>query len=225
MLLLQRGSFESIVTHYTNSPQPGSLSALGWSDYFSGQLRPDETELVPGRIAAIHRERLTGMTEAGSMELLLPVAANTGQFAVGDWVLVHQSSQTLCRRLSRRTVLERRSENSRTPQLGAANLDTLFIVTSCNSEFNVARLERYLVLANQGGIDPVILLTKADLTNDAGSYQRRAAAIQRGLAGRDRRPPQFDRIRGFGPLVRLWTDRGAGRVLRCRQIVAGQQAD
>ena len=50
-----------------------------------------------------------------------------------------------------------------TPQLAGANIDTLFIVTSCNADFNVARLERYLALANESGAEPVILLTKADL--------------------------------------------------------------
>ena len=101
---------------------------------------------------------------------------------MGDWVLVHPATQTLHRGLGRRTVLERRAENSRIPQLGAANVDTLFIVTSCNSEFNLARLERYLALANEGGIDPVILLTKADLAENAEDYRLKAAALQRGLA-------------------------------------------
>jgi ribosome biogenesis GTPase len=78
-------------------------------------------------------------------------------------------------------VLERRPEGSRVPQLAAANVDTLFIVTSCNADFNVARLERYLALANQAGTRPVVLLTKADTAVDAASFQQQAAALQRGL--------------------------------------------
>ena len=77
--------------------------------------------------------------------------------------------------------MERRTEGSRTLQAAAANVDTLFIVTSCNADFNPARLERYLALANQGGTAPVILLTKADTTDDLGAYQRQASQLQRGL--------------------------------------------
>jgi ribosome biogenesis GTPase len=111
----------------------------------------------------------------------MSVHASTGDFCVGDWVLAHPRDEVLHRRLERRTVLERRPEGSRAPQLAAANVDTLFIVTSCNADFNVARLERYLALANQAGTAPVVLLTKADLAVDAQTYHRQAAALQRGL--------------------------------------------
>jgi len=114
--------------------------------------------------------------------MVLPAKTNTADFAVGDWVMVDPQSLLLLRRLSRKTVLQRRTEGSPTPQLAGANIDTLFIVTSCNAEFNVARLERYLALANEAGITPVIVLTKADLAEDAGSYLDQAAALQRGLA-------------------------------------------
>jgi ribosome biogenesis GTPase len=57
----------------------------------------------------------------------------------------------------------------------------LFIVTSCNADFNPARLERYLALTNNAGITPVILLTKADTADDPGEYERQAAALQADL--------------------------------------------
>lgn len=134
------------------------------------------------RIATVHRSRLTALSSTGPIKLTLPAQTNTGAFAVGDWVLVDPLTQTLHRRLTRRTVLERRTEGSKTLQPAAANVDTLFVVTSCNADFNQARLERYLALANQGGTNPVILLTKADTVVDAGAYQRQAAELQRGLA-------------------------------------------
>jgi ribosome biogenesis GTPase len=115
------------------------------------------------------------------VELSLPVHAKTGDYCVGDWVLAVPGDEILHRRLARRTVLERRTQGSKTSQVAAANVDTLFIVTSCNADFNVARLERYLALANQAGTMPVILLTKADIVGDAESYCRRAEALQRGL--------------------------------------------
>lgn len=159
-----------------------SLASLGWTEFFGDQLEPDEKDLIPTRIASVHRDRLTGLSQAGPTDLTLPANANTGDYAVGDWVLVEPHTHLLRRRLTRKTVLERRTQGGRVPQLAAANVDTLFIVTSCNADFNIARLERYLALANEAGTTPVILLTKADTAEDAEAYQRQAAALQRGLA-------------------------------------------
>ena len=169
-----------VIDHLTDV-QPISLASLGWSDFFEDQREPHEADFAPMRIAALHRSRLTALSEAGSVELTLTVRANTGDFTVGDWILVDPQTQTLHRRLSRRTVMERRTEGSRILQAAAANVDTLFIVTSCNADFNPARLERYLALANQGGTTPVLLLTKADTTADLETYQRQASQLQRGL--------------------------------------------
>jgi len=159
-----------------------SLAALGWSRFFDDQLDPDEMGLSRMRIATVHRSRMTAQSESGPVKLTLPVQTNTTDFAVGDWVLVDPLAQTLIRRLERRTLLQRRTEGARAPQLIAANVDTLFIVTSCNDDFNHARLERYLALANEAGTNPVIVLTKADQVADAVPFQKQAAALQRGLA-------------------------------------------
>ncbi|CAO4145408.1 ribosome small subunit-dependent GTPase A [Methylorubrum aminovorans] len=169
------------VTDHPDLPPPASLASLGWLDFFEEQREPNEADLVPVRIATVHRSRLTGLSETGSVELTLPVHTTTADFAVGDWVLSHPRTRMLYRRLNRRTVLERRLEGSRALQPVAANVDTLFIVTSCNADFNQARLERYLALANQGGANPVILLTKADMTADVDVYRHQAAELQRGL--------------------------------------------
>lgn len=158
-----------------------SLAALGWSDFFAEQCKSDEAGLVPARIATVHRARMSAMTQDGPVRLELPVHTNTGDYTVGDWVLVEPETHLLRRLLERRTVLARRVEGSKTPQLAGANIDTLFIVTSCNADFNVARLERYLALANESGAEPVILLTKADLVPDVETYRTQAAALQRGL--------------------------------------------
>jgi ribosome biogenesis GTPase len=158
-----------------------SLASLGWSDFFGDQLEPGDADLIPTRIAHVHRDRLGGLSRDGTTDLALPPQANTGDYAVGDWVLVEPDSRLVRRRLSRKTVLERRTQGGRGPQLAAANVDTLFIVTSCNADFNIARLERYLALANEAGTTPVILLTKADTAEDAETYRSQAAALQRGL--------------------------------------------
>lgn len=164
-----------------SAARPVSLSSLGWSDFFKDQLEPHEAGLAPHRIATVHRARLTAISQTGPVGLTLPVHSQTGDFAVGDWVLADPQTQLLHRRLIRKTVLERRTEGSKTPQLAGANVDTLFIVTSCNADFNLARLERYLALANEAGTNPVILLTKADTVADAQTYLKQASALQRGL--------------------------------------------
>jgi ribosome biogenesis GTPase len=170
------------VSDHPGTARPLSLSSLGWSEFFKGQLEPSDEGFAPRRIATVHRARITALSEAGLTELSLPVHTSTSDFCVGDWVLADPRGEVLYRRLIRRTVLERRIEGSRSPQLAAANVDTLFIVTSCNADFNVARLERYLALANQAGTVPVILLTKADTVEDAQPFQQQAEALQRGLS-------------------------------------------
>lgn len=134
------------------------------------------------RVSSVHRSRLTALSLAGEVTLTLASPANAADHAVGDWVLTEPESRMLVRRLERRTLLQRRTEGRRGPQLIAANVDTLFIVTSCNDDFNVARLERYLVLANEAGTTPVIVLTKADRVADVAPYVAQVEGLQNGLA-------------------------------------------
>lgn len=171
---------EFVVTDVSDPPS-FSLPALGWSSFFGDQLLPEEETLVPVRVATVHRSRLTAFSGAGPVRLTLPPQSNTADFAVGDWVLVEAGTHLIVRRLERRALLQRRTEGGRLPQLIAANVDTLFIVSSCNDDLNPARLERYLALANEAGTNPVIVLTKADQVADASSYRAQVAVLQRGL--------------------------------------------
>ena len=158
-----------------------TLPSLGWASFFEEQLGPDDSGQVPLRVATVHRSRMTGLSTIGTVRVGLPAHVNTAQFAVGDWVLADPQSQLLIRRLERRSLLERQTVGARVPQLIAANVDTVFIVTSCNDDFNPARLERYLALANEAGTNAVIVLTKADQTPDPTPFLEQAAALQRGL--------------------------------------------
>jgi ribosome biogenesis GTPase len=99
---------------------------------------------------------------------------------VGDWVLVDPETRLLHRRLARKTVLQRRLDGGQV-QLIAANIDTLFVTTSCNEDLNPARLERYLAIANEAGTTPVIVLTKADQVADVRPFTDQVAHLQRGL--------------------------------------------
>lgn len=169
------------VTDSTDPPAELPLATLGWSEFFGDQLAPDETDHARMRITTVHRSRLTAVSRTGPVRLVLAANVNTSDFAVGDWVLVEPQTAMLVRRLDRKALLLRRAEGARAPQLIAANVDTLFIVTSCNADFNPARLERYLAMANEAGTNPVIVLTKADQVTDAETYRQQATALQRDL--------------------------------------------
>ncbi|MCX7566050.1 ribosome small subunit-dependent GTPase A [Sulfitobacter sp. F26169L] len=133
------------------------------------------------RIATVHRARMTAQSVDGPVRVTLPAKTKTTGFAVGDWILAEPRTNLLVRRLDRHALLQRNPEGARVPQLIAANLHTLFIVTSCNDDFNPARLERYLALANEADTDPVIVLTKADQVDDVTPFKDAATKLQRGL--------------------------------------------
>jgi len=87
---------------------------------------------------------------------------------VGDWVCIeHHNADnfpTIHHILPRKTLLRRKTAGEEIkPQMLGANIDVAFIVQSCHLDFNMRRLERYLVMINEGHIEPVLLLTKTDL--------------------------------------------------------------
>lgn len=157
------------------------LRGLGWSPFFAEQVTAADVGLVAVRIATVHRSRMTAETGTGQVRIDPGAPETTTDFAVGDWVLMASGGHTALRRLNRRTLLQRRTEGGHAPQLIVSNVDTMFIVTSCNEDFNLARLERYLALVNEAGITPVIVLTKIDMVGDASAYHCEAQALQRDL--------------------------------------------
>lgn len=156
---------------------------LGWSPFFMSQLEIEELEtLTPSRISTVQRDRVTGFSEVGTLELTLDPGITTAAVGVGDWVLAAPEQHRLIRVLDRKTELSRGTEyHTGEKQLIAANLDTLFITSSCNNDFNPARLERYLALAHDALITPLILLTKADQVDDPDVYIDQARALGRNL--------------------------------------------
>ena len=161
-----------------------SLEKLGWQPFFQQQL--DTNELVtcyPGRIAQIHRNHCVIWSERGEQRLDVGVFPDPGDLAVGDWLLMPLSGERPVRLLKRKTKLARQESGHGTnEQLIAANVDTLFIVTSCNEDFNLARLERYLALAFGAGVTPVIVLTKADLVDDVTPFMTAARQLHPDIA-------------------------------------------
>ena len=138
--------------------------------------------LTPTRIGTVHRDLVGGFSEIGTLELTLDPGITTAAVAVGDWVLAAPDQHRLIRVLDRKTELSRGTEyHTGDKQLIAANLDTLFITSSCNNDFNPARLERYLAMAHDALITPVILLTKADQCDDPDAFVDQARKLGRDL--------------------------------------------
>lgn len=144
------------------------LSALHSDD------EPTKQPYAVFRITAIHRDRIEAIGELGSSNLtstdLLcpPEFRPTSLFlAVGDWVMAERAEEHWRIKLivEPKSRLQRLSVDQ--PQLIAANLDYLWIVTSANQDFNLKRLQRYLALALDANIEPVVILTKSDLCLEA----------------------------------------------------------
>lgn len=153
-----------------------TLETLGWQPFFAQQISVEEMqETPPVRVVEMHRTALRVIGEGVDTEI--PFLPDT---AVGDWLLLDAALPGRSRLLERKSLLKRRApghEKLVQFQLIAANIDTVFIVSSCNADFNVARLERYAALCFEAEITPVIVLTKSDMTADAQEYVTQAAAI------------------------------------------------
>ncbi len=163
-----------------------TLAQLGWKPFFGEQVSAGE-ELCcrPVRVMSVHRGRVTvaGESFGDSIASNLPGEREAeDRCTVGDWLLIDRASDAVVRILERTSLFKRPSPgDDRRIQLIAANIDTLFVVTSCDQDFNVARLERYLVLAREVGVRPVMVLTKVDQTPTPERFADEARALQAGL--------------------------------------------
>jgi ribosome biogenesis GTPase len=162
------------------------LADLGWSHFFGQQLSATEFQtMVICRVMAVHRSLLhvVGMGFEASTPHFTADSSNEAAYAtVGDWLLLHTVTLRPERLLRRRSLIKRRAAGKgRGLQLIAANIDTLFIVTSCNHDFNIARLERYLALAQEAGVSPVVVITKSDLASQPEKFEQAAVQLLPGL--------------------------------------------
>lgn len=199
-----------------------TLPQLGWKPFFSEQLFADEARMCrPVRVVSVHRGMVSVLGEDLDAMISSSLSAPAGpedRPTVGDWLLIDRESGKLSRILDRTSLFKRTApSDDRRLQLIAANVDTLFVVTSCDQDFNLARIERYLVLAREVGVRPVIVLTKADLAPDPGQYVAAAEVLQPGLQvelinGRD--PASVARLTaycGLGETVALVGSSGVGK--------------
>lgn len=155
------------------------LEQLGWQSFFAQQTDADEIAAQPPvRVTSVHR---SGLAVTGEMvESMLPPRADA---TAGDWFLLNAEAPADSRLLRRKSLIKRRSPGKdRFEQLIAANIDTAFIVTSCNADFSLARLERYVALAFDAEVTPVILITKPDLSQTPEEFADEARTISEQVA-------------------------------------------
>jgi ribosome biogenesis GTPase / thiamine phosphate phosphatase len=150
-----------------------SINDYGWNEYFEYQWNQiSNNKFTAGRIIADHGQLLRVVTQIGEVCVNRPIQKlnNELQIAVGDWVALENISEN---EMAIRSVLNRKTKFSRAAsgielkeQIVAANVDTVFITQSLNKDFNMKRLERYLIAAWESGAIPVVILTKADCCED-----------------------------------------------------------
>ncbi|MGA2531459.1 MAG: ribosome small subunit-dependent GTPase A [Candidatus Aminicenantales bacterium] len=168
-----------------------NLMELGWNEYFSALFEPYRLEgLSPSRVVAQHRDRCATSGEMG--DLLAEVSGRfrhqttdaSGYPTVGDWVALEPFASDrgiIHAVLERRSAFIRKAAGQTTEaQVVAANVDTVFIVTGLDGNFNIRRIERYLTAAWDSGASPVIVLNKSDLRDDLAEAVAEVEAIALG---------------------------------------------
>lgn len=160
-------------------------------DYgFSSDLTNDlSTDGTPARVISVHKGRFGVVSEYGEGYARLKSREyyyDGEDFpTVGDFVLmdyVPDGDSRITATLPRRSYFSRRDpDTGRGEQAVAANFDYVFLMQSLNDNFNPKRMERYLTAARQSGAEPVILLTKADLTDDYLPYILAASRVAEGV--------------------------------------------
>ncbi len=164
------------------SPHALTLEDYGWSSHFQDQLTHADAGTQPVRIVSVHLDALdvAGPSYEGRIATLTRRQSDA-PVTTGDWLMIDGARKAV-RLLERRSVFKRKSAGrGRSVQIIAANVDTLLVVTSANQEFNLARIERYLSLASEAGVTPVVLITKADLSDDVTPFVEAVAEKNPGL--------------------------------------------
>jgi ribosome biogenesis GTPase len=167
-----------------------ALLQFGWNERFAQHFQPFLVhEYLPGRVSFQNQHLYRVYTEQG--ELLAEVAGKLRYEAtrsedlpaVGDWVALRfcasEDKARIQAVLPRQSKFARKTAGAKTEaQIVGANVDTIFLVTSLNQDFNARRVERYLTTIWESGARPVIILSKADLCPDEAEIAARVATLQ-----------------------------------------------
>src|SRR5262249_53622924 len=163
------------------------LHELGWNSFFQQHLKTGDSRM-PARIVEQQRSAYRVACEAGAFtaeaagHLRHTTAERSALPAVGDWVLIEpriaEGRATIHEVLPRKTKFSRKAAGQETvEQIVAANIDTVFLLTTLNADLNLRRIERYLATIWEGGAQPVILLSKADLCGDVSHAMEMVAEV------------------------------------------------
>jgi len=155
------------------------LKSIGYNDWFKGHADDEKRAAHDiARIVSVHKDSYS-VTKGGedifaelSGNLLYSAETASDLPTTGDWVYADfyddDTHAIIYGVFPRKTLLKRKTAGKLVDfQLIAANIDVAFIIQSLNDNFNLRRLERYLVMVNDSGIEPVILLSKCDLISKA----------------------------------------------------------
>ncbi|MGI9427285.1 MAG: ribosome small subunit-dependent GTPase A [Bythopirellula sp.] len=198
---------------------PHNLQSIGWKPFFEQQLPMELQERsFVARVSAHFGSQVLLLGETGEFRVAVQLAESAGEVAVGDWLVLDVEDQRAIQRLQRQTLLYRKAAGKQVKsQLIAANIDTIFIVSSCNEDFNLSRIERYLALVLQAGAVPVVVLTKADLCDNTADLRRLAEQLHAGLIVETldaRQPEQAEILKSWcrpGQSVALLGSSGVGK--------------
>jgi len=170
-----------------------SISKLGWNNFFNQQLQLlNNPNLTPCRVYLEHRNLYHISGDHGVL-----VAEVSGKFrhnarlksdypSVGDWVAVDARPQegkaTIHAVLSRKSCISRKTAGIETDeQVLASNIDTVFLVSGLDNDFNVRRIERYLTIVWESGANPVIVLNKKDICKNLDECLSEVETVAYGL--------------------------------------------
>ena len=165
------------------------LKNLGWDKFFESHFQPYAANgYASGRVASESKHFYCIYCESGKVlgEIagkLRHEALDQGDLpVVGDWVVIRtppeNSRVTIHAVLPRKSKFTRKMAGVRTePQIVASNIDTVFLITSLNEDFNPRRVERYLIVAWESAARPIIILSKSDLCDETEERIRQIRAV------------------------------------------------
>lgn len=181
-----------------------TLHSLGWRPHFQAQLDPEDSH-NPARVVSVHRGRVEIIGEDRQAAIDLHGHSAALGLTVGDWVILDDDATRILRRLEPFALFQRRAAGvAAEAQAIAANVDTVFIVTSANRDFNVARLERYLAIAHEAGAFPLIVITKTDLVESPQEFVSDAQRLSAGVLVEALDARDADQV----AVLRAWCEEG-----------------
>jgi ribosome biogenesis GTPase / thiamine phosphate phosphatase len=169
-----------------------TLAAFGWNNHWQAKFAAVASDrLLPGRVIGEHRTHFQVATDVAELTATMTTrlrnaATERSDLAgVGDFVALSiegsDGHSTIEAVLPRATAMIRKASSEQRPQLIAANVDVVFVVTALDGDLNLPRLERYLALIAESGAAPVIVVNKVDLATDLTGTLAQIAAIAPGV--------------------------------------------